>query len=161
MNRYPSHRSRGSLRIKRLSPRRYACLFRYIYRLGTYTDMLLKRADVSTDSLYSSGYIEGVFANGLCVCRICKEPLRVMRLCTHTHPLSLSHTHNMYIYMQFSVKLSRWMRYMKCSVCVMSSDSEDVLSSCSLNAGQRGGVRVITALAYLLCPQKDRLHLYV
>ncbi len=41
--------------------------------------------------------------------------------------------------MQFSVKLSRWMRYVKCSVCVMSSDSEDVLSSCSLNAGQRGG----------------------
>ena len=48
----------------------------------------------------------------------------------------------------------------KVSVCVMSSDSEDVLSRCSLNAGERGGVRVITAFEYLLYPQKGRLHLY-
>ena len=55
---------------------------------------------------YSPAYIIGVFANGLRVCRICIEPLRVMRLCTHTH----NHTHtthnifkNIYIYMQLSM----------------------------------------------------------
>ena len=59
-------------------------------RAYLYTEMLFKRAAVSTACFYSPGYIEGVFANGLCVCRIFIEPLRVM----HTH----THTHNMYIY---------------------------------------------------------------
>ncbi len=83
---------------------------------------------------------------------------RVLEIHTHTH--KHTHTHNIYIYIYIYICMYvyvyaveyvwsshlRWVRYVKCSKCVMRSDSENVLSRCSLNAGQRGGVRVITSL---------------
>ena len=42
------------------------------------------REQLCTACFYSPAYIKGFFANGLRVCRICIEPLRVMRPCTHT-----------------------------------------------------------------------------
>ena len=42
-------------------------------RAYLYTDMPFKRAAVSTACFYLPGYIEGVFAYGLRVCRICIE----------------------------------------------------------------------------------------
>ncbi len=53
-------------------------------RAYLYTDILLKSAAVSTACFHSPDYIEGVFANVFCVCRIFIEPLRVMRAHTHT-----------------------------------------------------------------------------
>jgi hypothetical protein len=105
------------------------------------------REQLCTACFYSPAYIKGFFANGLRVCRICIELLRVMRPCTHTIYIYIY----IYIYMQLSMcEALAWDGSDTWSVLyvswLMSSDSEDVLSRCSLNAGQRGGVRVITAL---------------
>ena len=60
MLRDPSPRSLESLRIKRLSPRRYACLFMYRHALT--------EAAVSTVCFYSPCYIEGPITSVRVIC---------------------------------------------------------------------------------------------
>jgi hypothetical protein len=82
------------------------------------------REQLCTACFYSPAYIKGFFANGLRVCRICIEPLRVMRPCTHTIYIYVYIYIYIYIYAVEYVWSSRlrWVRYLKCSICVMTHE---------------------------------------